>query len=58
MKISAWSHWRRGGGILTGEDKLTIIGGLVAVPQIFDHCAGLRHGCSFFPTTEPHLVQM
>jgi hypothetical protein len=26
--------------------------------QILGHCAGFRHGCSFFPTTEPHLAQM
>ena len=58
MKISAWSRWRGGGRVLTGEDKVTIFGGLVAVPQILDHWAGLCHGCSFFPTTEPHLVQM
>ena len=58
MKICAWSRCRRGGGILTGEDKVAIFGALVAVPQTLDHCAGLCHGCSFFPTTEPHLMQV
>jgi hypothetical protein len=37
MKISEWSRWRWGGGILMGEDKVAIFGGLVAVPQILDH---------------------
>ena len=40
------------------EDKVAIFGALVAVPQTLDHCAGLCHGCSFFPTTDPHPVQM
>ena len=27
MKINARSHWRRGDGILMGEDKVAIFGG-------------------------------
>ena len=58
-RLGLWRPSLRPGSVrLTGEDKVKIFGGSVAIPQLLDHWAGLRHGCSFFPTTEPHLVHM